>query len=98
MALFLDILGRYETFVEIGFQPALVQYERILLFNAKYPNNVLSPGSYKIRSGPGVSGVRFQQPILTRCLGAAYEMDFLSSLLAFSCNQIGVQVSEFGIY
>ena len=45
-----------------------------------------------------VSGVRCQQPNSTRCVGVDHEMDFLSSVLAFSCNQISVQNSGFGIY
>ena len=45
-----------------------------------------------------VSGVRFQQPISYRCVGVADVMDFFSPVLAFSCNQINVQDSEFGIY
>ncbi len=31
-------------------------------------------------------------------VGVAHEMDFLSPVLAFSCNQISVLVSGFGIY
>jgi len=44
------------------------------------------------------SGVRCQQPNLTRYFGVAPEMDFLSPVLAFSCKQFSVQVSGFGIY
>ena len=43
-------------------------------------------------------GVRFQQLISTRCAGVAHEINFLSLVLAFSYNQISVQVSGFGIY
>ena len=32
-----------------------------------------------------------QQPNSTRCVGVAHEMDFLSPVLVFSCNQISVQ-------
>jgi hypothetical protein len=45
-----------------------------------------------------VSGVRFQQPNSTRRVAIAHEMDFVSPVLVFSCNQISVQVSGFGIY
>ncbi len=40
-----------------------------------------------------LSGFRcqVQQPNSTRCDGVAHEMDFLSPLLVFSCNQISVQ-------
>jgi hypothetical protein len=37
-----------------------VRYDRLLLFTAGDPNNVLSPDSQKVRSGPGVSAVRFK--------------------------------------
>jgi hypothetical protein len=39
------------------------------------------------------SGVRCQQAKSTRCAGVAHDMDFLSPMLAFSCNPISVQVS-----
>ncbi len=43
------------------------------------------------------SGVRcqVQQPDSTRCVGVTHEMDFLSPLLVFSCNQISVQEPVF---
>jgi len=56
------------------------------------------PDSYKVRSGPGVSGVRFQQPNSTRRVAIAHEMGFVSPVLVLSCNKIGVQVSGFGTY
>jgi cell division protein FtsW (lipid II flippase) len=42
-----------------------------------------------------VSGFRCQQPKSTRWVGVAHEMDFLSPVLAFSCNPISVQDSIF---
>jgi hypothetical protein len=44
-----------------------------------------------------VSGFRcqVQQPDSTRCVGVAHEVDFFSSLLVFSCNQISVQEPVF---
>ena len=42
-----------------------------------------------------VSGVRCQQTNSTRRVGIAHEMDFLSPLLVFSCNQISVQEPVF---
>ena len=45
-----------------------------------------------------VSGVGFQQPNSTRRVAIAYKMDLASPVLVFSCNQISVQVSGFGIY
>jgi len=56
------------------------------------------PDSYKVRSGPGVSGVRFQQPHSTRRVAIAHEMDFVSPVLVFHCNLISAQVSGFGTY
>jgi len=50
-----------------------------------------------VTSSVQVSGVRLQQPNWTRYVGVAHEMDFLSPVLAFTCNQISVQVSESGI-
>ncbi len=46
----------------------------------------------------GVPPEADQQPISYRCVGVADVMDFFSPVLAFSCNQINVQDSEFGIY
>jgi hypothetical protein len=43
-------------------------------------------------------GVRFQQKNLTRWVGVAHKMDFLSTVLAFSCTPISVQDSGFGIH
>jgi len=56
------------------------------------------PDSYQVRSGLGVSGVRFQQPNWTRRVAIAHDMDFVSPVLVFNCNQISVQVSGFGTY
>ena len=42
-----------------------------------------------------VSGVRCQQPKLTRWVGVAHKMDFLTPVLAFSYNPISVQDSIF---
>jgi hypothetical protein len=39
--------------------------------------------------------MRCQRPNSTRCIGVDHEMDFLSPVLAFSCNQISVQDSVF---
>jgi len=41
---------------------------------------------------------RCQQTNSTRNVGVAHEMDLLLPVLAFSCNQIRVRVSSFGIY
>ena len=45
-----------------------------------------------------VSGVRFQQPKSTHCVGVAHEIDFFPPGLTFSCNQISVQDSGVDIY
>jgi hypothetical protein len=44
------------------------------------------------------SGVRCQQLKLTRWVGVAHEMDFLSPVLTFSCNPISVRDSGFDFY
>jgi hypothetical protein len=44
------------------------------------------------------SGFRFQQQNPTRCVGDAHEMEFITPVLGFSCNQINVQISVFGVY
>ncbi len=53
--------GTPETHTRRRFQPALVRYDGKLLFNVGDSNNVLSSRFIQIfRSGPGVSGFRFQ--------------------------------------
>ncbi len=50
---------------------------------------------YKIRFQVSGFGCQVQRPNSTRCVGVAHEMDFLSPLLVFSCNQISVQEPVF---
>jgi hypothetical protein len=45
-----------------------------------------------------VSGVRCQQQNSTRWVEVAHKMDFLSTLLAFSCTPISILDSGFGIH
>ena len=49
-------------------------------------------------SGDKVSGFRCQQPKSTFWIGVAHEMDFLSPVLAFSCNSISIQGSGLDFY
>jgi len=86
----------YPPFSGFRFRPALVRYDGLLLFTVGGPNNVLS--SRFIQGWVWARGVRCQQPNSTCLIGDAHEMDFLSPVLALSCNQISFQISGFVIY
>jgi hypothetical protein len=45
-----------------------------------------------------VSGVRFQQPYATHCIGIAHGMHILPQEVAFSCNLTGAKVKRLSIY
>ncbi len=58
-----------------------------------HPGGVMKVATFTISVQE--SGVRCQQLKATRWIGVAHEMDFLSPVLVFSCNQISVQEPVF---
>jgi hypothetical protein len=58
-----------------------------------HPGEVILVSTFA--SSVQVSGVGCQQPISTRCLGVAHEMDFLPPVFVLSCNPISVHDSLF---